>query len=177
IDLELTKCMPMPNMNLPNIIEKQNLTTGSITWTNIESLKKLTKLPIICKGILSTIDAQLAIKHGADGILVSNHGGRQVDTAPPAIECLQDIINVVNGRAQVFVDTGIRTGTDVLKALALGAQAVFIGRPVLYGLACGGHDGVKTVLNILKRELIYDMASCGITSIDQINKDVLYKHT
>ncbi|CAF4255134.1 unnamed protein product, partial [Rotaria sordida] len=90
----------MPNMNLPNIIEKQNLTTGSITWINIESLKKLTKLPIICKGILSTIDAQLAIKHGADGILVSNHGGRQVDTAPPAIECLQDIINVVNGRAQ-----------------------------------------------------------------------------
>ncbi|CAF3634063.1 unnamed protein product [Rotaria sp. Silwood1] len=177
IDPELMKSMPMANMNVSNIIVKQNLKTGSITWTNIESLKRLTKLPIICKGILSTIDAELAIKHGADGILVSNHGGRQVDTAPPAIQCLQDIVNVVNGRAQIFVDTGIRTGTDVLKALALGAQAVFIGRPALYGLACGGHDGVKTVLNILKRELTYDMASCGITSIDQINKDILYKHT
>ncbi|CAF3182748.1 unnamed protein product [Rotaria sp. Silwood2] len=177
IDPELMKSMPMANMNLSNIIVKQNFKTGSITWTNIELLKKLTKLPIICKGILSTIDAQLAIQHGADGILVSNHGGRQVDTAPPAIQCLQDIVKVVNGRAQVFVDTGIRTGTDVLKALALGAQAVFIGRPVLYGLACGGQDGVKTVLNILKRELMYDMASCGITSIDQINKDILYKHT
>jgi isopentenyl diphosphate isomerase/L-lactate dehydrogenase-like FMN-dependent dehydrogenase len=76
----------------------------------------------------------------------------------------------------VFVDTGIRTGTDVLKALALGAQGVFIGRPILYGLACGGHDGVRRVLDILKRELTYDMACCGITSIDQINKDILYKH-
>ena len=76
----------------------------------------------------------------------------------------------------VFVDTGIRTGTDVLKALALGARAVLIGRPILYGLACGGQDGVREVLEILKRELTYDMASCGLTSIDQINKDILYKH-
>ncbi len=76
----------------------------------------------------------------------------------------------------VFVDTGIRTGTDVLKALALGARGVLIGRPILYGLACGGHDGVRRVLDILNRELRYDMACCGITSIDQINKDILYKH-
>ncbi len=76
----------------------------------------------------------------------------------------------------MFVDTGIRTGTDVLKALALGARGVFIGRPILYGLACGGDDGVRRVLEILKRELTYDMACCGITSIDQINKDILYKH-
>ncbi|CAF4933253.1 unnamed protein product, partial [Rotaria socialis] len=75
------------------------------------------------------------------------------------------------------VDTGIRSGTDVLKALALGARAVFIGRPVLFGLACGGSDGVKTVLNMLKQELTDDMACCGVTSIDQINKDILYKHT
>jgi isopentenyl diphosphate isomerase/L-lactate dehydrogenase-like FMN-dependent dehydrogenase len=76
----------------------------------------------------------------------------------------------------VFVDTGIRTGTDVLKALALGARGVFIGRPILYGLACGGHDGVRRVLEMLKRELTYDMVCCGLTSIDQINKDILYKH-
>lgn len=131
--------------------------------------------------------------------MFSNHGGRQVDSAPPAIQLLSDIVKVVNGRAEgkkissklklcilndctlfplflVFVDTGIRTGTDILKALALGARGVLIGRPVLYGLACGGHDGVKTVLNIFKRELKYDMACCGITSIDQINKDILYTY-
>ncbi|UJR19991.1 hypothetical protein I4U23_023125 [Adineta vaga] len=175
-DRELTECMPMPNMNAKDIIEKQNFSTGSITWANIESLKQLTKLPIICKGILSPIDAELAIKHGASGIIVSNHGGRQVDTAPAAIECLEDIIKIVDGRAEVFVDTGIRSGTDILKALALGARGILIGRPILYGLTCGGHDGVKRVLEILKRELIYDMACCGVTSIDQINKDILYKH-
>ncbi len=137
-------------------------------------------------------------------MLFSNHGGRLIDTIVPAIECLEDIINVVDGRAEgrfyfirifiklfefklliltevdklflVFVDTGIRTGTDILKALALGARAVFIGRPILYGLACGGQDGVNRVLEILKRELTYDMACCGLTSIDQINKEILYKH-
>ncbi len=76
----------------------------------------------------------------------------------------------------VFVDTGVRTGTDILKALALGAKGVFIGRPVLFGLACGGHDGVRRVLEILKQELIYDMACCGLTSVDQVNKEILYKH-
>ncbi len=86
------------------------------------------------------------------------------------------ILTKVDKLFLVFVDTGIRNGTDVLKALALGARAVFIGRPILYGLACGGHDGVKRVLNILKRELTYDMACCGLTSIDQINKEILYKH-
>ncbi len=85
-------------------------------------------------------------------------------------------VTVVAVSVLVFVDTGIRTGADVLKALALGARAVFIGRPILYGLACGGQDGVRTVLEILKRELTYDMACCGLTSIDQINKDILYKH-
>ncbi|CAF3725476.1 unnamed protein product [Adineta steineri] len=177
IDKELNQSMPMPNMNLPDIIVKQNLSTGSITWANIEWLRKLTKLPLICKGVLSPIDANLAIQHGANGIIVSNHGGRQVDTAPPAIECLEDIINVVDGRVEVFIDTGIRSGTDILKALALGARAILIGRPILYGLACGGHNGVKQVLDILKRELIYDMACCGLSSIDEINKNILYKHT
>ncbi len=125
--------------------------------------------------------------------MLSNHGGRQVDTAPPAIECLEDIVRIVDGRAEgtyyglyrkferlifllVFVDTGIRSGTDILKALALGARGVLIGRPILYGLACGGHEGVRRVLEILKRELTYDMACCGLKSIDQISKEILYKH-
>ncbi|CAF1476218.1 unnamed protein product, partial [Rotaria sordida] len=152
IDPELIKNMSIPNLNIPCIIVKQRF------------------------GILSPIDAELVIKYGANGIIVSNHGSRLIDTAPPAIQCLEDVVNAVDGRAEVFVDTGIRSGTDVLKALALGARAVLISRPILYGLACGGQDGVRRVLDILKRELVYDMACCGLTSIDQINKDILYKH-
>ncbi|CAF1345543.1 unnamed protein product, partial [Rotaria sordida] len=162
IDPELMKNMSIPNLNIPDIIVKQRFGTGSVIWTNIEWLRKLTQLPIICKGILSPIDAELAIKYGANGIIVSNYGGRLIDTTTPAIECLEDIVNAVDGRAEVFVDTGIRSGTDVLKALALGARAVLIGRPILYGLACGGQDGVRRVLGILKRELVYDMACCGL---------------
>ncbi|CAF3735428.1 unnamed protein product [Rotaria sp. Silwood1] len=175
IDPNLMKTAIMPNMNIFDLSIEPDFYDGSITWTNIERLRKLTTLPIICKGILSPLDAELAIKYGANGILVSNHGGRQIDTTVPAIECLEDIVNIVNGRVEVFVDTGIRNGSDILKALALGARAVFIGRPVLYGLTCGGHDGVRRVLDILKQELIYDMACCGLARIDQINKDILYK--
>ncbi|CAF1095053.1 unnamed protein product [Adineta steineri] len=177
IDPDLMKTIITPNMNTVDIKIKENFNKVSITWASLQWVRKLTMLPIICKGILSPIDAELAIKYGADGIIVSNHGGRQVDTTVPAIQCLEDIINLVNGRAEVFVDTGIRSGTDVLKALALSARAVFIGRPILYGLACGGHDGVKNVLEILKRELVYDMACCGVTTIDEITKDILYKHS
>ncbi|CAF4947315.1 unnamed protein product, partial [Rotaria sp. Silwood1] len=175
IDPNLMKTAIMPNMNIFDLSIEPDFYDGSITWTNIERLRKLTTLPIICKGILSPLDAELAIKYGANGILVSNHGGRQIDTTVPAIECLEDIVNIVNGRVEVFVDTGIRNGSDILKALALGARAVFIGRPILYGLTCGGHDGVRRVLDILKQELIYDMACCGLARIDQINKDILYK--
>ncbi|CAF1096035.1 unnamed protein product [Rotaria sp. Silwood1] len=175
IDPNLMKTAIMPNMNIFDLSIEPDFYDGSITWTNIERLRKLTTLPIICKGILSPMDAELAIKYGANGILVSNHGGRQIDTTVPAIECLEDIVNIVNGRVEVFVDTGIRNGSDILKALALGARAVFIGRPILYGLTCGGHDGVRRVLDILKQELIYDMACCGLARIDQINKDILYK--
>ncbi|CAF4114886.1 unnamed protein product, partial [Rotaria sordida] len=177
IDPELMKNMSIPNLNIPGIIVKQRFGTDSVTWANIEWLRKLTQLPIIiCKDILSPIDAELAIKYGANGIIVSNHGGRLIDTASPAIECLEDVVNAVDGCAEAFVDTGIRSGTDVLKALTLGVRAVLIGRPILYGLACGGQEGVRRVLDILKRELVYDMACCGLTSIDQINKDILYKH-
>ncbi|CAF3606549.1 unnamed protein product [Rotaria sp. Silwood1] len=137
---------------------------------------KLTKLPIVCKGILSVDDAKLALEYGADGIVISNHGGRQVDSGLSAIECLKDIVEFVNGRCEVFVDGGIRTGTDVLKCLALGAKGVLVGRPILYGLTCGGHNGVEAVLNLLKQELMYDMASCGLTRIEQINERILYKY-
>ncbi|CAF3980454.1 unnamed protein product [Rotaria sordida] len=147
-----------------------------LTWKEFQWLRTLTKLPIICKGILSVDDAKLALEYGADGIVVSNHGGRQVDSGLSAIECLKDIVEFVNGRCEVFVDSGIRTGTDVLKCLALGAKGVLVGRPILYGLACGGHNGVEAVLNLLKQELMYDMASCGLTRTEQINERILYKY-
>lgn len=99
-DRQLENSMPLPNMKINEIISKQNLSTGAVSWKNVEQIQQLTNLPIICKGILSTVDAQLAVRHGAKGIIVSNHGGRQVDTAPPAIECLEDIVKIVNGQAE-----------------------------------------------------------------------------
>ncbi|CAF3008901.1 unnamed protein product [Rotaria sp. Silwood2] len=179
-DKELTKLMYLPNTRQESIRTQQRLDEHTpnekLTWKEFQWLRTLTKLPIVCKGILSVDDAKLALEYGADGIVVSNHGGRQVDSGLSAIECLKEIVEFVNGRCEVFIDSGIRTGTDVLKCLALGARGVLIGRPILYGLACGGHNGVEAVLNLLKRELMYDMASCGLTRIEQINERILYKH-
>lgn len=107
----------------------------SLTWKDVDWLKSITRLPIITKGIMTPEDALLALEHGVDAILVSNHGGRQLDTVPATIDVLPDIINVVRGRCEVYLDGGIRRGTDIFKAIALGARAVFIGRPMVYGLA------------------------------------------
>ncbi|CAF1032788.1 unnamed protein product, partial [Didymodactylos carnosus] len=150
--------------------------TPNLTWKESKWLRALTKMSIVCKGILTADDAKLALEYGANGIVVSNHDGRQVDTGLPAIECLKDIVDFVNGRCEIFIDSGIRTGTDILKCLALGAKGVLIGRPILYGLACGGNKGVEAVLNLLQRDLMFDMASCSLTKIEQINERILYKY-
>ncbi|CAF3568374.1 unnamed protein product [Rotaria sp. Silwood1] len=179
-DKALTEILCTPNTNVARLKTHSRLDehtpNAKLTWKEFQWLRKLTKLPLVCKGILSIDDAKLALEYGADGIVVSNHGGRQVDTGLSAIECLKDIVEFVNGRCEVFVDGGIRTGTDVLKCLALGAKGVLVGRPILYGLTCGGHNGVEAVLNLLKQELMYDMASCGLTRIEQINEQILYKY-
>ncbi|CAF1310912.1 unnamed protein product [Rotaria sordida] len=179
-DKTLKEILYTPNTNIARLKADERLDDHTpnekLTWKEFQWLRTLTKLPIICKGILSVDDAKLALEYGADGIVVSNHGGRQVDSGLSAIECLKDIVEFVNGRCEVFVDSGIRTGTDVLKCLALGAKGVLIGRPILYGLACGGHNGVEAVLNLLKQELMYDMASCGLKRIEQINERILYKY-
>lgn len=107
----------------------------SITWKDVEWLKTITKLPVVLKGILSREDALMAVECGVAGICVSNHGGRQLDSVPATIDCLRDIVSAVDGRVEVYLDGGVRTGTDVLKAIALGAKTVFVGRPVLYALA------------------------------------------
>ena len=144
-----------------------------MTWKDVEWLRSLTNLPLLIKGILTAEDARLAIDHGVAGIVVSNHGGRQLDSAPATIEVLPEIVEVAHGRAEVYVDGGIRRGSDVLKALALGARAVLIGRPYIWGLAVGGEGGVARVLEMLKTELELAMALCGCTSIAAIDRSLV----
>ncbi len=144
-----------------------------LTWDAIEWLRGLSTLPIVVKGILTAEDALIALERGADAIAVSNHGGRQLDGEIPAIEALPEIIEAVDGRCEVYVDGGIRRGTDILKALALGARAVFVGRPAIWGLAVNGADGVHSVLDILRTELELDMALCGCPSLDKITRSLV----
>ncbi|MCI0397578.1 MAG: alpha-hydroxy-acid oxidizing protein [Chloroflexi bacterium] len=146
---------------------------ADLTWQDVSWLRATTNLPILLKGIVHPADACLALAHGADGVIVSNHGGRQLDTAVATIEVLPEIVDAVAGRLPILVDGGVRRGTDVLKALALGAAAVAIGRPVLWGLAVAGEAGVSSVLELLRRELDLAMALCGCASIEEINRELL----
>jgi 4-hydroxymandelate oxidase len=146
-----------------------------LTWKEIEWLRSVTKLPMLLKGILNADDAMRAVELGAAGVMVSNHGGRNLDTLPATIDALPEVAARVSGRVPVLVDGGIRRGTDVLKAIALGASAVLIGRPYLYGLAVGGADGVKRVVNILRREFEMAMALTGRTSLAQIDGSVIWR--
>ncbi|KAM6905413.1 2-Hydroxyacid oxidase 1 [Xenentodon cancila] len=130
-----------------------NAIDPALSWDDITWLKRHTCLPVIVKGVLNGEDALHAVKYGVNGILVSNHGARQLDGAPATLEVLEDVVKAVQGRCDVYMDGGVRRGTDVLKALALGAKAVFVGRPVLWGLACQGEEGVIEILELLKEEL------------------------
>lgn len=145
----------------------------SLTWKDIEWLRSITKLPVLVKGVLRGDDAQQAIAHGASGIIVSNHGGRQLDTAVATIEALPDVVKAINGQVEVYIDGGIRRGTDVLKALALGARAVMIGRPVLWGLCVDGQAGVEDMLALLHTELDLAMALSGCPTLADITRDLV----
>jgi 4-hydroxymandelate oxidase len=146
----------------------------ALTWKDVEWLRSITKLPILVKGIMRPDDALKAIDHGAAGIVVSNHGARQLDTVPATISVLPRIVDAVEGRVEIIVDGGIRRGTDVLKALAFGARAVFVGRPLIWGLALNGQDGVGTVLELLRNELDLAMALSGCPDVQQIPRDIIY---
>ncbi|XP_055317179.1 uncharacterized protein LOC129576311 isoform X2 [Sitodiplosis mosellana] len=141
----------------------------TLNWNDVEWLVRFTKLPVILKGIITHEDARLALQTGCKGIIVSNHGARQLDTVPATIEALPEIVKAIGSQMTVMVDGGIRTGTDIFKALALGAKAVFVGRPVLYGLAVDGQNGVESVLKILQNELDSAMALAGVNKITEIN--------
>ncbi|XP_035262747.1 hydroxyacid oxidase 1 [Anguilla anguilla] len=147
----------------------------TLQWEDIAWLKKTTSLPVVLKGVLTAEDAKLALQYGVDGILVSNHGARQLDSVLATIDALPQIVEAVEGKVEVFLDGGVRKGTDVLKALALGARAVFVGRPVLWGLACGGDRGVSDVLEMLREELRLALALAGCCSLKEVDKSVVRK--
>ncbi|CAH2068766.1 unnamed protein product, partial [Iphiclides podalirius] len=151
-----------------------NLFDKSLTWDEIRWLKSFTKLPIIAKGILRGDEAVKAVEAGCDAILVSNHGARQLDGVPATIEVLPEIVQAVkNYDVEVYLDGGVTTGTDVYKALTLGAKAVFVGRPALWGLAIGGQAGVQRMLNIFRTELEYTFQIAGTPSVADITKDMV----
>jgi 4-hydroxymandelate oxidase len=150
----------------------QQLLDQSLTWDAVAWLKSITALPIVLKGILTAEDTRLAVDHGAEGIIVSNHGGRQLDGVPATIEALPEVVEAA-GRCEVYLDGGVRRGTDVLKALALGARGVFVGRPVLWGLAVDGAAGVERVLTLLRDELELAMTLAGRPTIASIDRTLV----
>jgi isopentenyl diphosphate isomerase/L-lactate dehydrogenase-like FMN-dependent dehydrogenase len=144
-----------------------------LSWPFFDELKAQAKIPVLIKGILTGEDAELAVKHGADGIVVSNHGGRYLEYAPATIEVLPEIVAAVNGKMPVLVDSGFRRGTDILKALAMGAKAVLVGRPPLWGLGAFGEAGAARVLELLRTELALAMGLCGKPNLDSIDRSLL----
>jgi 4-hydroxymandelate oxidase len=150
-----------------------SLYDNALTWESLEWIVSISKLPVLVKGIVRGDDALLALDHGARGVIVSNHGGRQIDTEVTAIEVLPEVAKALNGRGELLVDGGIRRGTDIIKALALGAKAVLLGRPVIWALSTGGSEGVVKCLNLLKQELDLTMALSGCATLSDITSDLL----
>ena len=149
--------------------------SNSLTWDYVSRLRDLTRTRLLVKGVMTAEDADLAIRHGVDGIIVSNHGGRSEDSLVGTLDVLPEVAASANGRVPILIDGGIRRGSDAFKALALGASAVCVGRPYVWGLGAFGEDGVAAALRLLDEELVQTMRQCGVTSIAQITKDRLVK--
>lgn len=159
-----------PHQNLAHLLD------SGLTWDLIGWLRSLTRLPILLKGVMCAEDARLAVQHGVDGVIVSNHGGRQLDGALATADVLPEIVETAQGRLEVLVDGGLRRGSDVLKAVALGARAVLIGRPYVWALAVDGETGVQTALSILLNELRLSMALAGCASLADLTRDRVVRH-
>ncbi len=155
----------------PLMVEQLDPDVG---WSDVERLRSLWRGPLILKGILRPDEAREAIERGADGVIVSNHGGRQLDGAVASIRALPGVVEAAGGRVPVLVDGGFRRGIDVVKALALGARAVLIGRPQLWGVACAGEDGVFWVLELFRREIDRALALGGWDGIARLNQSVFF---
>jgi isopentenyl diphosphate isomerase/L-lactate dehydrogenase-like FMN-dependent dehydrogenase len=146
------------------------LLDDSVSWRDLEWIASEAQVPVILKGVVTREDAETAVEHGAAAIVVSNHGGRQLDSAPATLDALPEVVDAIAGRAEVYLDGGIRRGTDVAKALALGARAVLAGRAPMFGLAAAGEDGVRHVLEILRDELTLALCLLGCTSPEEIGR-------
>lgn len=164
---------PMEDMKSAIMLWSKLFGNPALTWKDLGYIRMHTSLPILLKGILHPDDAKLALEHGIDGIIVSNHGGRQVDGAISAIEALPEIVDVVKDEIPVLMDSGIRRGSDIIKAISLGAKAVLVGRPYMYGLALAGEEGVKQVLRNLIADFDLTLALSGKRSVGELNKDLL----
>ena len=145
----------------------------TVTWDDIALLREHWNGPLIIKGIMRADDAVLAVEHGVEGIIVSNHGGRQLDHAQSSIEALPPIAEAVAGRAELYLDSGVRRGTDIIKALALGARAVLVGRPLVYGLGAAGEAGARRALELLRAELATSLALAGYPRIAELGADAV----
>jgi L-lactate dehydrogenase (cytochrome) len=150
------------------------LTNPAAAWSELQWLRRLWPGPLVVKGILTVEDARAAVREGADAIVVSNHGGRQLDDTPATAEVLPRVVDAVGDRTEVLMDGGVRRGGDILKALALGARAVLIGRPYWWGLAVGGARGVSGVIDVFRKELDMAMALSGRPTIDSVGRDLLF---
>ncbi len=152
-----------------------SLLDPSMSWEDVDTLRKIWTRPLLLKGVLHPEEARMAVERGIDGLIVSNHGGRQLDGAPATIDALPAIVDAVGGRIPILIDGGIRRGSDVVKALAMGAQACLVGRPQLWGLAVAGEAGVARMLSIYRQEIDRVMGLCGVGSLDGITREILFQ--
>ena len=171
-ELRLPLVLPagVRSVNLP---EPSPGVSPSVTWRSLEWLRTITDLPIVLKGIVTAEDTRLAIDHRIDAIIVSNHGGRALDGTIASLDALPDVVDAASGRIEIYVDGGVRRGTDVLKALALGARAVFVGRPALWALAAGGERGVTRLFELLRGELVSAMGLCGCRTLAEVTSSII----
>jgi isopentenyl diphosphate isomerase/L-lactate dehydrogenase-like FMN-dependent dehydrogenase len=169
-DFSIAADIPVPSWEAAGrgeeatVFEMFELIDESLTWEDLEELVSISDLPVVVKGVLTDEDARLCAEHGAAAVIVSNHGGRQLDGVPAALDALPEVVEAVESRIEVLVDGGVRRGTDVVKALALGARAVLVARPFVFGLAVGGEAGVRHVLELLRGETLLALALAGCTS-------------
>ena len=176
VGFEIPSDLPLPYARAAigdapqNPADQFALLDASVSWRDLEWIAGESRLPVVLKGVVTAEDAQLAVEHGAAAIVVSNHGGRQLDGAPATLDALPEVVDAVAGRVEVYLDGGIRRGTDVAKALALGARAVLAGRAPIFGLAAAGEDGVRHVLELLRDELALALSLLGCTSPDELTR-------
>ena len=181
-DMELANLSTLANLEISYQSDESGLFSyfleqinPALTWSDLEWLQSLSPMPVVVKGILRGDDAIRAVEHGAKAVIVSNHGGRQLDGAIASIDALSEVVAAVGDQVDVLMDGGIRRGTDILKALALGAKAVLLGRPILWGLAVGGEAGVKHVLELLYNELDLALALSGCANLQDIDSSLVVR--